>query len=68
MQVRNDVLSGRAREIRESSGLSQAELAATIDVARSTVYLWEAKRRRPHGSAAIRYGKFLGTLAAKVGA
>jgi len=63
VQVRSDVLSGRAREIRERSGLSQAELAAAIDVPRSTLTLWETKQRRPHGAAAIRYGRFLDTLA-----
>lgn len=65
VQIRNDVLSGEAREIRERSGLSQAEMAAAIDVPRSTLHLWETKQRRPHGCAAIRYGKFLAMLAAK---
>lgn len=55
--------SGEAREIREKSGLSQAEMAAGIPASRAAVSAWELGTRIPHGEAAERYLALLLTLA-----
>lgn len=61
-RLRSDVLSGRAREIRELAHLSQGELARAIKVSPTAISLWEAGRRLPHGAAALRYAEFLAGL------
>lgn len=63
--LHSDVQSGRAREIRERSGLTQADIAACIGVTRAAVSLWEAGTRMPSGAAATRYARFLAVLEAR---
>jgi DNA-binding transcriptional regulator YiaG len=60
-QLRADLASGRAREIRERARLSQAEVALALGVDQPTVARWEAGRmpRREH---ATRYADFLWQL------
>lgn len=61
-RLRADLASGRAREIRERSRLSQAEVAEAVGVSQPTVAGWEAGRRRPHGELAARYADLLARL------
>lgn len=61
-QMRADVLSGRARELRELAHLTQAEVARAVRVTQSAVAQWEAGRRLPRGKPAARYADFLWQL------
>jgi DNA-binding transcriptional regulator YiaG len=56
--------SGRARQIRETAGLSLREVAYAVDVSVSALFRWEAGDRRPRGEAALRYADLLGDLEA----
>lgn len=51
-----------ARAIREAAGVTQAEVAAELDVAPLTVYRWETGRRRPRGEHLLAYSELLGRL------
>lgn len=53
--LRQTVLTGQARAIRERAHLSQREIAHTLGAHPSTVWSWEAGRRLPHGELADRY-------------
>lgn len=48
-------VSGAARAVRESAGLSLAEVAAECAVTKSAVHRWETGQRAPRGEAALRY-------------
>jgi DNA-binding transcriptional regulator YiaG len=61
-QLRADVLSGRARAIRERAHLTQAEVGRAIRASASAVTQWEAGRRLPRGRLAVRYASFLWDL------
>lgn len=61
-RLRADVASGRAREVRERSRLSQAEVAEAVGVTQPTVAGWEAGRKMPHGERAARYADLLARL------
>jgi transcriptional regulator with XRE-family HTH domain len=61
-RLRADLISGRARAIREEAHLTQAETARAAGVSQSAVTQWEAGRRSPRGEAAIRYARFLQEL------
>jgi DNA-binding transcriptional regulator YiaG len=61
-QLRADLVSGRARAIRERARLTQPELARAVGVSQSAVTQWEAGRRVPRGEAAARYARFLHEL------
>ena len=56
--------SGEARRIREDANLSQPEAAEAVQVAQSTMSLWERGRRVPHGEPAVRYAALLDRLQA----
>lgn len=51
--------SGEARKIREAAGLSQADIARSVDADPSTIARWENGTRVPRGAAAIAYGRLL---------
>lgn len=51
------------RLLREQAGLSQADLAATLDVTRTAVTRWELGQRSPRGELAERYAAALDRLA-----
>ncbi len=62
-QLRADLASGRAREIRERARLSQSEAGRAIGVHWTTVAGWESGRRVPRGGAtAARYAELLWRL------
>jgi DNA-binding transcriptional regulator YiaG len=60
-QLRRDLLSGRARSIRERARLSQADIAHAIGVDQPTVARWEAGRL-PRREYAARYADLLWQL------
>jgi DNA-binding transcriptional regulator YiaG len=62
-RVRRLCATGAARAIRETAGLSLAEVGAAAHVERTTIWKWEKARRRPHGDAAIRYLRVLEEMA-----
>jgi transcriptional regulator with XRE-family HTH domain len=51
--------SGRAREIREASGLTLAEIGALAGASPQAVYRWEMGQRTPRGGNAAQYYKVL---------
>ena len=61
-RVRELAASDTARAIRRLNRLSLNEVAVEVGVAISTVWRWENGQRRPHGEAAIRYGRLLDEL------
>lgn len=61
-QMREAIISGRARRVRLSAHLSQAELAAAVGTVRSTICSWEQGRRLPRGDLAARYAAVLAAL------
>ena len=61
-QVRADLRSGRAREIRKRAGLTQADVARAVGVVQPTVAAWEAGRRVPPASYALKLADLLWKL------
>ena len=53
-----------ARALRQDAGVSQAEIAATLEIDHSTVCKWEGGQRTPRGELADRYFDFLAQLEA----
>lgn len=66
IEVRAAVRSGRARRLRELSGLSQAEVAQIAGVSEPAISRWEAGERRPTGEHALAYGRTLRQIAKRV--
>jgi DNA-binding transcriptional regulator YiaG len=62
-EVRHLTASGQARRIRESAGVSQAEIGAVIGVTVPAVSKWETGDRCPTGAGALRYARLLRALA-----
>lgn len=63
--VRARLQDGRAKTVREASGLSQSEVARAIGVHASALSRWEAGSRAPRGDAALRLGRLLDRLEAR---
>lgn len=61
-ETRIAAANGEARELRISRKLSLADVAASCDVALTTVWRWETGKRTPRGAAALRYGHILDLL------
>jgi transcriptional regulator with XRE-family HTH domain len=61
-EARNALGSGRALAIRQTHGLSLAELAILADVDASTLWRWEKGRNVPKGARAVRYALALRML------
>jgi transcriptional regulator with XRE-family HTH domain len=59
------IRSGKARELRELSGLTQGEIARDCEVTHVAVMRWEKGERRPRGRNALAYHKALSSLAAR---
>ncbi|GAA2947652.1 hypothetical protein GCM10010458_36580 [Microbacterium luteolum] len=53
---------GTAREIRERAGMSQARIAAELDVWPNTVQRWETGVSRPRGGLRLRYARLLAEI------
>ena len=66
-RVRAHTRSGRARQIRLDSHVTQAEMAATVGVSESTIGRWEDATRVPHGDPALRYLDTLEALEVELG-
>lgn len=56
----------RRREIRERAGLTQAEIAAAVDVDDATISRWESGDRSPRGETGDRYVALLRRLEREV--
>ena len=54
---------GRARTVRTTAGLSQAEVGQTVGVTAAAVSRWERGERLPQSYAAMRYARLLDALA-----
>lgn len=61
--VRERVISGEARSIREGAHLRRADIARAVGVDASTVSRWESGNRLPTGKPALAYGALLDRLA-----
>lgn len=57
------VIPTDARRIRRAAGLSLEEVAGAVGVTAAAVSRWENGGRVPHGHAAVRYLRLLGSLA-----
>lgn len=58
----SNLASGRATEIRERAGISQADIARSIGASRTAIASWEQGIRRPRGELAARYARLLTAL------
>jgi transcriptional regulator with XRE-family HTH domain len=65
LELHQMVASGRARELRESAGLSASALARDLDVTTGALTRWEQGLRFPQRANARRYAKILRRLAAQ---
>lgn len=61
-QIRIELGNGTARARREAAMITQTDVAATLDVAPSTVSQWESGVRRPSVRHALAYHRLLGKL------
>ena len=62
-RLRDAVISGRAREIREAAHITQGDVASVCGVTRGAVASWERGRRVPQErDAALRYLGLLDAL------
>lgn len=61
-RTRADLASGDARTARAAARMSQADVAATLGVARSAVGHWESGRSVPSAEHALAYGRLLRQL------
>jgi transcriptional regulator with XRE-family HTH domain len=60
--MREQLASGRAREVRERARISQSEVARLLGVKPNAVSRWETGERRPRGTTGVRYAKLLERL------
>ena len=61
-ELRRLIVSGEAKALRLSAGISSSEVAGPCDVDASTVWRWEEGIRIPRGSTALRYAQVLAML------
>jgi len=62
LRARRCAADGSGRLLREAAHLSLRDVARAADINLSTLHRWETGERRPHGDAAIRYGRLLADL------
>ena len=53
-----EVFAGRLKDLRESSGMSQKQLAKELGVAYSAICYWETSQRVPSFENVIKIAKF----------
>lgn len=63
---RHDMAAGRYREIREATGLTQAQVAAYIGASPGSVAGYEKGRRHPRGDVAVKYALVMEELAKRL--
>lgn len=61
-RVRRLLRDGRARAIRQASGLTKADMARAVGVDHSTFSRWESGARAPRPTAALRLLRLLDQL------
>lgn len=61
-RIRAGLKSGAARQAREMSGVSAAEIARVLGLTRTSVWEWETGRKQPTASHALAYGRALAAL------
>jgi DNA-binding transcriptional regulator YiaG len=64
-QARDWATSGRARQIRISTGLTQQQVGDHCGVTGTAVAHWEAAERTPRGRPGLRWARLLTELAAR---
>lgn len=65
-RIRAELRSGAARTARDAAGVSAAEVADAIGVARQSVSGWESARAVPSACHALAYAKALAAVTAPV--
>jgi transcriptional regulator with XRE-family HTH domain len=63
LEGREAARTGRGRELRESAGLSRAELGRLAGVSGPAISRWEHAERTPRAEAAIAYARALRRIA-----
>lgn len=61
-RAREIARTGRAIGIRQSAGLSCADVGAAVGAAPSTIWRWERGERMPRGEAALQWASFITAL------
>jgi transcriptional regulator with XRE-family HTH domain len=64
-QARDWAISGRARQVRISAGLTQQQVGDHCKVTATAVSHWESATRTPRGRPALRWAHLLDSLAAR---
>jgi DNA-binding transcriptional regulator YiaG len=64
-QMKSDMTTGRARELRERAGLSRSEVARALGTSSRTIYKWERDQRAPMRHNAVKYARLLARWRAK---
>jgi DNA-binding XRE family transcriptional regulator len=62
VRIRADLASDAARETREASGVTAADIARVIGVTRQAVSSWETGQSTPTVPHALAYGRALAAL------
>jgi DNA-binding XRE family transcriptional regulator len=62
-QVRDDLKTGRAPQVREAAGIKVRELAVEVGASRQAVSQWELGRCVPGAAHALAYGRLLEAVA-----
>jgi len=60
--------TGRAKEIRETARLSQAEVAEALGVRQCSISFWESGRHVPRRETALRYHRLMRAIERREGA
>jgi transcriptional regulator with XRE-family HTH domain len=66
IEGRSAASTGRGARMRETAGLSQAELARLVGVTSAAISRWEAGERVPSETYSIRYARALRKIAQEV--
>jgi DNA-binding transcriptional regulator YiaG len=64
-QMRREMSSGRARELRDGAGLSWSEVARILGASSRSLYRWERDQHAPMRHNALKYARLLARWRAK---